>query len=318
MPNFKTAAAGSALVDSQTDLSGGGEGLSFAHTLQELSETNPNAAALLLALQQSEVASQLPLSLQAGGSGLPVLTDSGGNLLPQPQLQSFQLNHLPLDELPMLDARQLQPLVAETPVLERGQLFAEMLRSGLATEGLQTLEARGLSDIGSQLQGFGLNPQTAAPATSVQRAMPTLPLQLPVGQSGWDNAVGERIQWMMSRNVQQAEIKLTPPELGPMEIKISLQNDQTHVQFVANHSATRDALESAIPRLRELFGEINLNLADVDVNQGNTGGAFAGEDTSDADEGPRNRAAAEGYDLQQEHAPTRVLLQSRGLLDAYV
>ena len=70
---------------------------------------------------------------------------------------------------------------------------------------------------------------------------------------------------MVSRNIQHAEVKLTPPHLGPLEIRLNVQNDQANVTFLATHATTREALEAAIPRLREMFGEANLNLANVDV-----------------------------------------------------
>jgi flagellar hook-length control protein FliK len=148
--------------------------------------------------------------------------------------------------------------------------------------------------------------------------MTAFPVQVPVGQPSWDTAMGERIQWMMSRQVQQAEIKLTPPDLGPVEIKISLQNDQTSVHFLANHSATREALEAAIPRLREMFGEINLNLANVDVNQRQAGTAGEqGGSTGGAGETSGQVGDEGGHDPMQQNAAGVVQLQSQGLLDTY-
>jgi flagellar hook-length control protein FliK len=116
--------------------------------------------------------------------------------------------------------------------------------------------------------------------------------------------------------IQQAEIKLTPPNLGPMEIKISLQNDQTSVTFIAAQAPTREALEASIPRLREMFGEINLNLANVDV-----GHRQAGES------GHQGAELAQGTEstVDHEHAvkgwsadlgPATVL-NGDGLLDTY-
>jgi flagellar hook-length control protein FliK len=76
-------------------------------------------------------------------------------------------------------------------------------------------------------------------------------------------------------------------------------------------------LEAAIPRLRELFGEINLNLANVDVNQrqAGTGGAQDGS-TGGAGEMP-GQAGDEDYGPVQQNAPGIVRLQSQGLLDIY-
>jgi flagellar hook-length control protein FliK len=128
--------------------------------------------------------------------------------------------------------------------------------------------------------------------------------------------VGDKIQWMVSRQVQSAEIKLTPPDLGPMEIKLSIKNDQTSVQFVASHAATREALEAAIPRLREMFGEIQLNLANVDVSQQQANGSQTGDDNASATaDGYENGSG--GSEAGITSAEGLATQQGSGLLDTY-
>lgn len=123
---------------------------------------------------------------------------------------------------------------------------------------------------------FGEVLNTSAAAASVNTTQPqqpaaTLPAQMsiaiPLQQSGWDQAMGERVVWMARNNLQQAQIQLNPRELGPIEIKISVQNDQTQVNFVAHHATTRDAIEAALPKLREMLSEQGLNLGQADVSQ---------------------------------------------------
>ncbi len=127
---------------------------------------------------------------------------------------------------------------------------------------------------GAMTFGEMLNTSTAAATVNTaQPQQPTsaLPAQMaiavPLQQSGWDQAMGERVVWMARSNVQQAQIQLNPRELGPIEIKIQVHNDQTHVSFVAHHATTRDAIEAALPRLREMLGEQGLNLGQADVSQ---------------------------------------------------
>ena len=98
---------------------------------------------------------------------------------------------------------------------------------------------------------------------------PTLPattLPVPLGQSGWDQALGERVQWMVGNRLQGAEIRLNPAHLGPMEVRIQMQNDQANITFTAQHGVTREALEAAMPRLREMLGESGLQLNQVTVS----------------------------------------------------
>jgi flagellar hook-length control protein FliK len=126
-------------------------------------------------------------------------------------------------------------------------------------------------------------------------------VDIPVGEPDWDKAVGDRIQWMLGRNIQSAELKLTPPHLGPLEIRISVQQDQASVSFMAAHLPTREALEAAIPRLREMFGETNLNLVDVGVGQG------GGSDTQ-----PNHHTASDG-EGRSGNGPAAVMLPEAGI-----
>ncbi|WP_412502509.1 flagellar hook-length control protein FliK [Shewanella chilikensis] len=91
---------------------------------------------------------------------------------------------------------------------------------------------------------------------------------------------------MVSNGVQQAEIRLDPPELGAMMVRVQVHGDQTQVQFHVTQTQTRDMLEQAMPRLREMLQEQGMNLADSHISQGGreqgeqqggNGGAFAQE-----------------------------------------
>ena len=73
---------------------------------------------------------------------------------------------------------------------------------------------------------------------------------------------------MVSQGIQHAEIRLDPPELGHMLVKIQVHGDQTQVQFHVTQPQTRDLVEQAMPRLRELLQEQGMQLADSHVSQG--------------------------------------------------
>ncbi|MFB2651816.1 flagellar hook-length control protein FliK [Shewanella seohaensis] len=81
----------------------------------------------------------------------------------------------------------------------------------------------------------------------------------------------QQLVTMVSQGIQQAEIRLDPPELGHMLVKVQVHGDQTQVQFHVTQSQTRDVVEQAIPRLRELLQEQGMQLADSHVSQGDQG-----------------------------------------------
>ncbi|OOF28527.1 flagellar hook-length control protein FliK [Salinivibrio sp. IB872] len=96
---------------------------------------------------------------------------------------------------------------------------------------------------------------------------------LPMGQTPADAgaALSERVNVMLSKNLKQVDIRLDPPELGRMQIKLGINNDQATVHItVANHQA-RDLVEQAMPRLREMLQQQGLQLAQGSVQQQDSG-----------------------------------------------
>lgn len=136
---------------------------------------------------------------------------------------------------------------------------------------IQQAQSRGAGGFEEALKLTGAGAVSNPVANASQPAAASVPvamtLAVPVQQQGWGEAMGERVVWMARSNIQQAQIQLNPRELGPIEIKISMQNDQTNVNFVAHHATTRDALEAAIPRLRDMFNQQGLDLGQADVSQ---------------------------------------------------
>jgi flagellar hook-length control protein FliK len=89
--------------------------------------------------------------------------------------------------------------------------------------------------------------------------------------------LGERMLLMAERGLQSATIRLQPEHLGQMEIRIRVNDDgAAQVHFSAHHAQTREALEGAIPRLRELFADQGLSLTQANVDSGRS--AFAQRD----------------------------------------
>lgn len=87
-----------------------------------------------------------------------------------------------------------------------------------------------------------------------------------IHKAEWGNAVGERITWMIGNRMQNAQLRITPAHLGPIEMKISIEKQSAQVSFVSDHQVVRNALEQAIPRLRDMLQEQDLDLVNVDIH----------------------------------------------------
>lgn len=160
----------------------------------------------------------------------------------------------------------------------------------------------------------GLAPDAVATARPV---LPTTTVETPFRQPGWDQALSERVLWAANQKMQSAEIKLNPPQLGPIEVRIQMHQDQAQVSFTSQHAAVREALEAALPRLREMFSANGFEL-DANVSQHSfarqqrqTQGSGAGQQRAGA-------SADEGMPVAvtQELGPLGAL--SRGGVDLFV
>jgi flagellar hook-length control protein FliK len=89
----------------------------------------------------------------------------------------------------------------------------------------------------------------------------------PVGTSAWADELGGKITWMAKQGIDSASLRLSPEHLGPVEVHISVQDGATSVMFGASQADTRSALEQALPRLREMFANQGLSLADAGVSR---------------------------------------------------
>ncbi|MCW9047951.1 MAG: flagellar hook-length control protein FliK [Gammaproteobacteria bacterium] len=82
----------------------------------------------------------------------------------------------------------------------------------------------------------------------------------------WSQQMTQQVAYMVKGGFQQADIKLNPAHLGPMEIKLTLNDDNAKVSFVAQHAPVRDAIDAAMPRLKEMLEQQGLNLSDANVS----------------------------------------------------
>ena len=90
-------------------------------------------------------------------------------------------------------------------------------------------------------------------------------VQVPVGSEGWGDAVADKVMWFSANQLSSAELHLNPPDLGPLQVRIDTRHDQASVVFSSQHAQVRDALDQALPRLRDMLGSQGIQLLDVSV-----------------------------------------------------
>ena len=82
----------------------------------------------------------------------------------------------------------------------------------------------------------------------------------------WSQQMTQQVSYMIKGGFQQADIKLNPAHLGPMEIKLTMNDDNANISFVTQHAPVRDAIDAAMPRLKEMLEQQGLNLSDANVS----------------------------------------------------
>lgn len=119
------------------------------------------------------------------------------------------------------------------------------------------------------LASDGRQIQVAVP--SAQRGAPAhvVTIQTPVGQPQWSDDVGQQVVVMMNSRLETAQLQVTPPDMGPVEISLKMGNDgSAQLSFVSGVAETRQALEQGLPRLSAMLADNGIRLADAQVSSG--------------------------------------------------
>jgi flagellar hook-length control protein FliK len=133
--------------------------------------------------------------------------------------------------------------------------------------------------------GISVAAREAVSETS-QKQIDQLGQKLNLIQPEASNQLKEKMLMMVKDKVHTAEIRLDPSELGSMQIKISLQQDQMSVQFMVQQGNAKELMEQQMPKLKELLQQQGIELSQGSVQQQNQ--------SSSGQEGGRRSAGGNG------------------------
>ncbi|MGC8114769.1 flagellar hook-length control protein FliK [Metapseudomonas otitidis] len=211
----------------------------------------------------------LPQTLQASNEGDPVQTATTTTVNSQ---NSASGSHNFASAMAAFSEKNAD--VSETPPeveLPAGE-FSEQLAQGL---GENKAEIRS-EVLDSRLNA--LNQAVTQQSAMAQRAPAVVPGQpVAINQNGWSEAVVDRVMWLSSQNLKSAEIQLDPQELGRLEVRIHMNQDQTQVTFASPNAGVRDALEGQMHRLRDMFNQQGMTQLDVNVSDQSLARSWQGQ-----------------------------------------
>lgn len=146
-----------------------------------------------------------------------------------------------------------------------------------STSGLEVTSPAVLTN---NLPGTPLPAQDATPLTASVAAAAVMPNMLagnrlsdtrqtvatPLGSNGWADEFSQKISWMSTQQNQVAELHLNPPDLGPLDVVLKVSDNQATALFTSPHSAVRDAVENALPKLREILADNGITLGSTTIS----------------------------------------------------
>lgn len=197
------------------------------------------------------------------------------------------------------EGQQQQRQDLRTAVIDRLEVSVSSAHSQHRAAGTDNA---GITFAESQMQAAEQTNRTS----SSQATTPSLAAhlkQLNLQQQDAAMQLRERVQFMVRQNIQVAEIRLDPADLGQMQIRVNLQQEQASVQFVVQQQHTRELLEQQMPRLRELLQQQGIQLGEGQVQQ------QARQDRQSNEQNGRNDQHGNGG--RQQHDGNEELAASR-------
>lgn len=134
------------------------------------------------------------------------------------------------------------------------------------------------------------------------------------GKAGWDQAIGQKVVWMVGAGEQTATLTLNPPDLGPLQVVIHVHNDQANTTFISDNAEVRQALENGFSNLRDRMGESGIQLGQANVSTSN-------QSQQEFQQATQGRTMTQSNDdsliAPQEISANVVVRSANGLVDTF-
>jgi len=146
---------------------------------------------------------------------------------------------------------------------------------------------------------------------------PALPaIAAPLASPQWSRELGQRLVTLSQHGDGQthsAELRLDPPELGPLRVTLTLTDGIAHAAFVSPHAHVRHSLEAALDHLHATLAQAGIELGQTSVSDQP---AQHGHSSHAQPSLPPLRPATDTPPTTLAAAPPAP--RSAGLVDAYV
>lgn len=220
-----------------------------------------DAAALLAALGLV-----VPPPTTPGSSPQTARTDTAAGALAAP-LAALQASASSGEsaEVPGKDGLLPTPAALSAPLAGDGAAAKFAVAAPLADS---AVDATAIPPDTTQSLSSAIPPQTGnVPANNVHPAQheSSLSVNTPVRDQRWAADLGQKVVWLAANDKQSAQLTLNPAQMGPIEISLNIDKGNATVSFASANAEVRDAIETAMPRLREMFANAGISLGQTNV-----------------------------------------------------
>ncbi|HZV99075.1 MAG TPA: flagellar hook-length control protein FliK [Methylophilaceae bacterium] len=223
--------------------------------------------------EQSHAAAEGAAAIGTVAAPIAAAKPSGQPVSGQPivQGQPIMQNQAPT-ALPHADAKSAQQQADEpaaataSAAANNSQLIAAKEEDAASPDFAKLLAARESQPMVAAYQ-TQTQIQTMLPLTAGQIAAANMTsVEQPLGTKGWDQAVSQKVVWMVGAKEQSATLTLNPPDLGPLQVVIHVHNDQADATFISQNPEVRQALENSISTLRSMMSDSGIQLGDANIS----------------------------------------------------
>ncbi len=297
-PTTVSAGSGKRLIEHKNAPEEGGEGAAFTSLMQTMAQPAESLPAPTPGGELPGADATLPLDVAAAlsatappaavtGTAMDAVADmpaiSSPNLSPNLSQWLAAGSKSPVLKLPNADPQASDAVPDDVPHAGEGGILSPSFSESVERNLNSDATASGLSGLGvtstlGQLAASTANPADVAAGLSglslpAERAtshaeLPKLILdsKLPLMSPLFADRFSEQVTILVDHGIQQAQLSLNPPELGPIQVRITLSEDEASVQFASHHGVVREAMLDALPKLREMLESAGFRLSDSGVS----------------------------------------------------
>lgn len=233
-----------------------------AHDLPDTAANPQDAVMLLATLGITPALPTLNGQLPTNTDTLPVGKDKKSSAV------------LPIGVTANPDSGQLETSLTNDPLaktalpvpLEAGDKAAKFAVEGFTATKHDTLAIKSLpNDSNAPQTPVSASLAANQPGNTALTANPPLRVDTPLRDPAWSGDFSQKVVWLTANDQKFAQLTLNPPHMGPIEISMNINKDIASAYFISPNAEVREAIESALPRLREMLAGVGIELGQTNV-----------------------------------------------------